>query len=277
MKTKKNIAIAAAVAGGVFFFFGVPATTWVLNAAAGGSIVNSYPLHDPGSEPLYDRSFLITGLTKKSEESGIKDYFITASDRDIIYVIDVSEVTEKWYIRGQVTLPTSFKRIRGIAYNQQGNHLWVYAGAYDGQPPGAKILKVTTGGSVIDSFQAHEDHEGGGLAWYGAYVYVLDYAARRIYKYTAGGSLLDNWPKNAPDYASTDRIPYGIAADSNYLWVTSYGKYDRIIQMTKNGSLTGSVINAPNTFHPHVTAITTDGNHLMYADDATDTLYEITK
>jgi hypothetical protein len=115
------------------------------------------------------------------------------------------------------------------------------------------------------------------LAWYSPYIYVLDYAERKIYKYTAGGSLLTNWPKNAPDYASVNRIPYGIAADSNYLWVTSYGKYDRIIQMNKNGTTTGSVIDAPNTFHPHITAITNDGNHLMYVDDATDTLYEITK
>jgi len=272
MKTKKYIVIAAAVAGGVFFFVALNALTRVPEAKAGGSIVNSFTNVD-----VYDSTFLITGLTKKSEDSGIKRYFITFSDRNIIYSIEVSEGIKKWYTAGQVALPAAYKKIRGIAYNQQGNHLWVYAGGYDGQPPGAKILKVTTGGSVINSFQAYNDHEGGGLAWYGPYIYVLDYAERDIYKYTAAGSLLDNWPKNAPDHGSVNRIPYGIAADSNYLWVTSYGKYDRIIQMTKNGSITGSVINAPNTFHPHLTAITTDGNHLMYVDDATDTLYEITK
>jgi sugar lactone lactonase YvrE len=145
-----------------------------------------------------------------------------------------------------------------------------------GEPAGPKILQVTTSGSVIDSFQ-YDGEEGGGLAWDGTYVYVLDYDKREIYKYTSAGSLLPNWPKNAPDNASSDRIPYGIAADAQHLWVTSYGKYDRIIQMTKGASLTGSVINAPNTPHPHPTAVTTDGNYLMYVDDATDTLYEITK
>jgi DNA-binding beta-propeller fold protein YncE len=272
MKNKKYIAIAAALAGGVFFFVALFVLVPIREAEAAGSIVNSFTNVDEN-----DRTFLITGLTKKSEASGIKEYFITFSDRDIIYKIEVLEAIKKWDTLGRVTLPASFSRVRGIAYNDQANNLWVYAGHYEGEPPGPKILKVTTSGSVITSFQASEWHAGGGLAWDGTYVYVLDYAERRIFKYTAGGSLLDNWPKNAPDYASTDRIPYGIAADSNYLWVTSYGKYDRIIQMTKNASLTGSVINAPNTFHPHLTTITTDGNHLMYADDSTDTLYEITK
>jgi hypothetical protein len=63
MKEKKFIAIAAAVAGGVFFFIGFFTCENAPRAEATGSIISSFQIQPT---PGYGTNFLITGISKKN-------------------------------------------------------------------------------------------------------------------------------------------------------------------------------------------------------------------
>jgi sugar lactone lactonase YvrE len=177
---------------------------------------------------------------------------------------------------------TGYSHYRGIAYVDDplyGDCLWAYAAQNENGPPTIIKMKAIGTGSIVSSFPVYGGYKGGGglaLDESGGHLYHLDYVGYKIYKYTTAGSVVTSF--DTPDKNAKDRLPYGLAYDGQYLWVTCYGKYDRIVKMTTTGSIiTGGIFPVPNTPNPHPTAITADGTYLRYIDDATETFYQVDK
>jgi DNA-binding beta-propeller fold protein YncE len=271
MKKKKLIVIAAAVAGGVFFLAALHFLGPTPEAKAAGTILDSFQIDS------YEE-YLLTGLTKIGNNFWVTDgwWYEYETEGEVNHVYEVTRVVgAPGSIVSSFPSPQGYNNLKGIAHRVMapyGNCLWLCAGE---NPP--SILTVTTTGSIVSASSFTIDYQAGGLAWDGTYLYSVDYQNGKIYKYNSAGSIITPFPVDAPDKNSKDRVPFGIAYDGQYLWVTCYGKYDRIVKMTTTGSITGTAITVPNTPHPFPTAITAEGAYLWYADDATDTFYKIDK
>jgi len=280
MKTKKYIVIAAAVAGGAFFFAAFYRDLGVSEARATGNIISSFDLHEMSG----GTNFLITGLTKKADNFCFTEGWMLAYENEFYEVTTTGSFVRKWY----PPLPsTGYSHYRGIAYfsdPQNGDCVWAYAAQNENGPPTIIKMKASGIGSIISSFPVYGGYKGGGglaLDETAGYLYHLDYVGYKIYKYTTdkhptAGSVVRSF--DTPDKNAKDRLPYGLAYDGQYLWVTCYGKYDRIVKMTTAGSIiTTESFSVPNRPHPHPTAITADGPYLRYVDDATETFYQVDK
>jgi len=196
---------------------------------------------------------------------------------------------------------------QGLAFD--GTYL-VYGDSYDwttGFQP--KIYKLTTGGSVASSFNAPAPdppyHKG--LAWDGSYVWVAIAGEKRIFKADGGNTYITTEndypygltlyggyfyevdakssdvykidPKSGETVSSfsgptpTDSKCFGLANDGAYLYISTYGRNDKIYKYTFGGSEVSS-FDAPCD---HPVGLAYDGTYLWCVDDELEYFYQFEK
>jgi hypothetical protein len=199
-------------------------------------------------------------------------YWICDSwDRGENYPPSIIKVNTSGSIVDSILNPTGKKYIIGLAYRgnvpNHGECLYVNAGET------CYTYLITTAGSVVSSF--NPGFHAGDLTWDGTYIYATNPKARMIFRFDPNGSCASSY--NAPDAdPSSGRIPFGLAHEGQYLWVSCYGKNDRIYKVRPSNGSIWSSFPVPNSY-AHVTAITTGGGHLEYIDDARDFVFVVEK
>ena len=231
-------------------------------ADAAGSIISSFQV--PKSDG-YER--YLNGIVSVGNHYWICD----AWDRGEYYPASIIKVDAAGSIIGSIPNPTGKGYIKGLGYRGSipvhGECLYVNAGET------CFTHLITTGGSVVSSF--NPEFHAGDIAWDGTYIYLTNPSARKIFRFYENGNFDKSY--NAPDAAPTSgRIPFGLAYDGGYLWVSCYGKNDRIYKVRPSNGSIWSSFPVPNP-HAHVTAITAGGGYLEYIDDALDHVFVVDK
>ena len=160
---------------------------------------------------------------------------------------------------GQLKLDCAETCESGMCKND--GFLWVVG--YSGK----KIYKLTTTGTIVDSFDSPYNYPGG-LAWDGGYLWNADFdifnVVDKIYKLTTNGTAVNDF--NPPGIN-----PKGLAWDGTYLW-NADSSDKKIYKLTTTGTVLGS-FDSPGT---SPTGLTWDGIYLWNADYTNDTIYKLT-
>ena len=138
-----------------------------------------------------------------------------------------------------------------------------------------RIYRIPPVEGASGTFVSVENYQPFGVGWepsqVGApYVWEVDNKSGKVYRINpATGATEDSFNTDV----GTLRRPGGLAYESgaDRVWISGYGKGDKIYGYTAAGSLVGT-FNAPST---HPMGLTWDGGYLWYVDGCTDYFYKI--
>ncbi|MBW2982135.1 hypothetical protein KY343_04610 [Candidatus Woesearchaeota archaeon] len=101
-----------------------------------------------------------------------------------------------------------------------------------------KIYKLTTDGTVVDSFNS-PGSASTGITWDGSHLWIVDAQADKVYKVTTFGIIVDTI--NAPSSSAS-----GLTWCKSYLWVSD-STDDKIYRMSTDGTVSDS-FNTPGDY-----------------------------
>jgi len=105
-------------------------------------------------------------------------------------------------------------------------------------------------------------------------IWTVDNKEKRVYELSRNtGSTVSSFPIDV----GADREPAGLSFDGTYLWLSAFGKNDKLYGYTKAGSLVGTFTAEPfpTGGRAHPIGATWDGDYLWYVDGCTDYFYRI--
>ncbi len=132
----------------------------------------------------------------------------------------------------------------------------------------ARVLKVSTQGSVVRSFGFGVRPFG--AAWDGTYVWVTDFAEEEVAQLTVTGSVRSRFRVPTPPGSTGSTSALGLAWDGEALWLveSDFGVIYRL-------DTDGSVLNRFSAPTSTAAGATWDGSHLWVADRIGNQLFRI--
>ncbi len=112
-----------------------------------------------------------------------------------------------------------------------------------------------------------------GVGWGGGNIWTVDNKTGTVYRVNPNtGSTISSFETSAE--MGTPRKPGGLAYETgaDRIWLTGFGKYDKIYGYTTTGSFVKSFDTSPAT---HPIGLTWDGTYLWLVDGCSDYFYKI--